>query len=312
MTRYSTHRRSRWLIIGGAGFIGGHLVDVLASDTTVVVVDNFSTGNYRNASARYLRADVRERARIAQIIKSAQPDVIVGAWTLRLLQCLENPQLGNAVNSVGALNILEGWRKTDALFVLLSTGSVYGHGSSLNTESCPTFPNTVYVVSKLATESYVNSYSARYGLESVILRLHSVYGPRQDHSRIGGVVSIFVNKCINNKPPIVYGNGRQTRPFLFVQDAVKAIIRSSAIKAARGLTINVAGEKAYSINELAAIVLKNTSKKIKPIYTPYGNRPHVMHFRPSLERAHKILHFTPRIDLETGLRITIDHFRSQS
>lgn len=300
-------------MIGGSGFIGGHLVDQLIQNgDSVVVVDNFSLGHYRNPAARYVKVDVRDGKKLLQVIKSIRPDVVVGAWAVRLLQCLEDPILGIDVNCRGAVNVLESIRRTDSQLIYLSTGSVYGHGfSGLNREDGPTTPNTTYGASKLAAEAYVNAYAGTYGTDSVILRLHCVFGPRQDYSRYGGVVAIFVNRLLSHKPPIIYGNGLQTRPFLYVQDAVRAILLSTVIKKARGCTINIAGKKPYSINHLAQLTLKHTASKHDPIHVDVGNRPHVMHFRPSLVNARTILRFNPSIDLPQGLQATIDQMRSE-
>jgi len=302
----------RWLVIGGSGFIGGHLVDQLIQNgDSVVVVDNFSLGHYRNPAARYVRVDVRDGKKLSRVVKSIRPDVVVGAWAVRLLQCLEDPMLGIDVNCRGAVNVLEAIRRIDGQLIYLSTGSVYGHGlSGLNKEDGPTIPNTTYGASKLAAEAYVNAYASTYGIDSVILRLHCVFGPRQDYSRYGGVVAIFVNRLLSHKPPVIYGNGRQTRPFLYVQDAVRAIVLSCVTKNARGCTINIAGKKHYSINHLAQLALKHTTSRHDPIHVAVGNRPHVMHFRPSLVNARTILRFSPLVDLPEGLQTTIEQMRS--
>lgn len=303
----------RWLVIGGAGFIGGHLVDhLIDAGESVVVFDNFSTGHHKNPAAKYLKLDVREKTKLSHAVKSTKPDVVVGTWTVRLLQCFQNPYLANSVNCLGTLNVLESMRHTDALFINLSTGSVYGHGSSgLNKEDGPTIPNTTYGVGKLAAESYVRAYAEAYGTKNVILRLHSVFGPRQDYSRYGGVVAIFIKRILTGKPPIIYGDGLQTRPFLFVHDAVRAIMLSSVAKEAQGLAINIAGIKPYSINNLARLALKYAASgsKLKPVHVDLPNRPHVEYFRPSLELAHMILSFKPQIQFHEGLRITVDQMR---
>ncbi len=283
---------------------------VVAGDS-VVVVDNFSMGNYRNPSAKYLRIDVRDGRKISQAIKSTRPNVVVGAWTVRLLQCVEDPLLSNSVNCLGALNILEAVRRTDSKFIYLSTGSVYGHGSvGLNREDGPTSPNTIYGASKLAAESYVGAYVDTYGIESVILRLHSVFGPRQDSSRYGGVVSIFIHKALRNRPLTIYGSGKQTRPFLFVQDAVRAILLSDR-KGALGHTINIAGRRSYAINYLARLTLKYLGSNRKSIHIDIGNRPHVKHFHPSILKVRQTLLFSPQIDFRDGLRLTINQMRQQ-
>jgi len=304
-------KKNGWLVIGGAGFIGSNLVeDLLKANQSVVVADNFSMGHNKIEGADYLRIDVRNRRMISQVIRSGRFGVIVGAWATRLLQSLENPFLANDVNSLGTLNVLEAVRQTDSAFIYLSTGSVYGLGSvGLNKENGPTVPSTTYGVSKLAAEAYARTYNSDYGLRTVILRLHSVYGPRQDTTRYGGVAAIFIKRILTGRPPIIIGDGHETRPFLFVNDATKAILLSSNTKKANGQTINVAGAKSYSIAHLANLVLKLTNSNLKPIHMNV-DRPHVAHFHSSLENARKILGFTPEVNLQEGLRRTIEQAKA--
>ena len=301
----------RWLVIGGAGFIGSNLVEeLLRGNKDVVVVDNFSMGHNWIEGAKYLRVDVRNRRMISRIIRSGRFDVVVGAWATRLLQSLENPFLANNVNSLGALNVLDVVRRTDSAFIYLSTGSVYGLGSvGLNKENGPTVPSTTYGVSKLAAEAYVRTYNLDYGLRTVILRLHSVYGPRQDTTRYGGVAAIFIKRILTGRPPTIIGDGRETRPFLFVNDATKAILLASSTKKANGQTINVAGAKSYSIAQLAKLVLRLTNSNLKPVHMNV-DRPHVKHFHSSLDNARKILGFTPKVNLQEGLRRTIEQAKA--
>ncbi len=305
-----TNEKERWLVIGGAGFIGGHLVERLVkTGGKVAVIDNFSMGRNRVSGAEYLRIDVRDKQKISRVIKMGKFHVIVGAWSTRLLQSFEDPFLDSAVNSRGSLNVLEAIRQSDSAFIYLSTGSVYGHGSgSVNKEVGPTIPNTAYGVSKLSAESYARVYASSHGINTVILRLHSIYGPRQDSSRFGGVVAIFISRVLSGRAPIIFGDGRQSRPFLFVQDAVRAILLAAASKSADGETINIAGEKSHTINYLAKLVLEYTNSNLKPVHR-LVDRPQVKRFNPDLQKARKILGFRPHASFEEGLRLTINQAR---
>jgi len=303
--------KDRWLIIGGAGFIGSNLIEeLLKLNKTVVAIDNFSMGHNRIEGAEYIRMDVRNLKMVSRVIRSGRFHVVVGAWATRLLRSLENPMLANHVNSLGTLNVLDAVRRTDSAFIYLSTGSVYGLGSvGLNKENGPTVPTTTYGVSKLAAEAYARTYNFTYGLKTTILRLHSVYGPRQDATRYGGVVAIFIKRILAGRPPIIIGDGRETRPFLFVDDATRAILLSSKSRKAIGQTINVAGAKSYSIYHIAKLILRLTKSNLKPIHMNV-DRPHVAHFHSSLEIARKLLGFTPEVNLREGLRRTIEHTTS--
>ncbi len=296
----------RWLVIGGAGFIGGHLVDeLIGANASVTVVDNYSMGHYRNPKAKYYRVDVRNRKAILRVVKKCECEVTVGAWATRLLLSTQQPILANDVNALGTLNVLDALLSTDSKYVHLSTGSVYGYGSKrLNLESGPTVPNSVYGVSKLAGESYVSVYSKTYGLHAITLRLHSVYGPRQASTRYGGVVAIFVNRVLHGKPPVIFENGKETRPFLYVQDAVRAIRLASSYNGLVSTAVNVAGKRSHSTNHVARLVLQSTGSNLKPVNRTV-KRPTVDHFHSSIDLAEKLLGFSPVVGLKTGILLTI-------
>ena len=210
------------------------------------------------------------------------------------------------MNALAVLNVLDAIARTDSLYIHLSTGSVYGHGGKTrNRESGPTVPSSTYGVSKLAGESYVRVYSETYGMKAVMLRLHSVYGPRQNAGRYGGVAAIFIQNVLNNQPPVVFGDGNDTRSFLYVQDSVRSILLAASEKRALGLAINIAGQRSYSINYLAQLIMRLRNSNLRPLHKTVRG-PAVRHFHSSLRRAWDLLNFKSEIDLRRGLSLTID------
>jgi len=299
------------LVTGGAGFIGSHLVDRLIKEGhKVVVVDNLSTGKKENLNpkAKFYKADIRG-LKISQIFKKEKPEVVYHlAAQVDVRKSVENPIESAKVNILGSLNILENCKKFKIKkFIFPSSAGVYGEAKNLPIkENYPLNPIAPYSIGKLAIEKYLSFYQTQ-GLPFVSLRYANIYGPRQSGSGEGSVVAIFINKILKGEKPVVFGNGNQTRDFLYVDDAVKAAI--SALKAKSGSIYNVGTNKEITINSLLELILKILNKKIKPIYKPL-RKGEIIKSRIDYSKIKKELGWQPKDDLKEGLKKTIEWFKS--
>src|SRR3989344_887736 len=216
------------LVTGGAGFIGSNLVDWLIRERhLVVVVDNLSTGNKKNLNprAKFCKMNVQS-SRIGKVFKDFRPQAVFHyAAQTDVRKSWEDPLTDARDNILGSLNLLEACRNYKVKkFVFASTGgALYGEASQIPTsETYPANPISAYGAAKLSVEHYLHAYHAVYGLSVIVLRLANVYGPRQDGKGEAGVVGIFSRTLLQGKEPILYGNGTQTRDFVFVEDVVQA------------------------------------------------------------------------------------------
>ena len=302
---------NRVLVTGGAGFIGSHLVDRLVDEGfEVVVLDNFSTGNLENLRShigkenfRIIKGDVRNKTDVKEAVEDVDCIFHLAAIVSVELS-VKNPLLVNEVNVCGTLNILEESLKLNLKrFVYLSSCAVYGDPMYLPIdEKHPTKPLSPYGVSKLAAEHYCIAFYKVYGIQTVCLRLFNVYGPRQSKGPYSGVISRFIDRLKCGKPPIIYGDGEQTRDFIFVDDVVDACLRAMNCRNCVGESINVGSGVETSINELARIISGLFGmQKIKPVYT----KPRIGEVGRScadMDKAEKLLGLKPKVSLEEGLR----------
>lgn len=261
------------LVTGGAGFIGSHLVErLLKEDYSVVVVDDLSSGKTENLDLRnrrllFLRGDIRDR----EFIKKALKDVEVVFHLAALVDVafsVQNPMVVNQVNVCGSLNILEESIKNNVKkFIYASSCAVYGEPLYLPIdEEHPTNPLSPYAVSKLAVEKYCQVFNRLYGFKTVCLRLFNVYGPRQESEFYSGVISQFIRRLRSGEPPIIFGDGLQTRDFVYVLDVVDAFYKAMISGVCVG-EINVGSGMETSIKELARILIEKFGlKSVKPIY----------------------------------------------
>jgi UDP-glucose 4-epimerase len=235
------------LVTGGAGFIGSHLVDaLLARGDSVVAVDDLSTGREKNLSAaleggaELTVADITQAASVEALVSDFRPDAIFHlAAQADVRRAVREPSFDAMVNVIGTIAVLEAARRADtARLVFASTGgAIYGEGVGRELplpEDAARLPDSPYGQSKLAAEGYVDYYRRVHGLQAVSLRLGNVYGPRQDPFGEAGVVAIFCGRITEGKPPIVYGDGRQTRDYVYVDDVVAAMLAAESMLAEEG------------------------------------------------------------------------------
>ncbi len=299
---------ARWLVTGGAGFIGSHLVETLvASGEPVRVLDNFSTGRWENLSAvrdqiEVIEGDIRDPLAVQQAVEGAEVVAHLAA-IVSVERSLQNPQETMDVNTGGTLNLLEAARQAGvSRFLFASSAAVYGDHSELPLrEDLPLRPLSPYAASKVAGEALCHAYRAAYGLPTVILRFFNIYGPRQDPcSPYSGVISIFAGRMRDGRPPIVYGDGLQTRDFVYVGDGVAALIRAGKQDGAVGAVVNVARGEETSVLRLVTLLNQTLGAALEPEFAP----PRAGEIRRSAgdpRRARSILGWQPTVGLAEGL-----------
>jgi UDP-glucose 4-epimerase len=299
------------LVTGGAGFIGSNLVDVLALTNEVTVVDNLSTGSMENiqhhvdnGAIHFVEADIRDLDRMYELTKNI--DLIFHLAVQCVRVSLHDPKLVHEVDATGTLNLCIAASKNRVQkLVYTSSAEAYGNGKIIPiAEDHPLESNTVYGAAKLSGELYLGVYRRTYGLPSVVLRLFNTYGPREHFEGLyGEVIPRFVVRAMNGLPPVIFGDGEQTRSYLEVSDTVRAIVLASDCDAAIGETINIGGEEEITVNNLAKTILQLLGKenRITPEYA--APRPgEILRHSADMSKARKLLGFKPEFDLRDGIR----------
>jgi UDP-glucose 4-epimerase len=254
----------RALVTGGAGFIGSHIVEELLKDgLEVISLDNYSGGKRENLSDFHSNPRFKEVSCDVTDLESLKPhfdgvDVVFHEAVSKMTVCLKDPRRDLEINAKGTFNLLELARDHGVKkFVHASTGSVYGEAKYYPTdEEHPLNPTSYYGVSKLAAEKYVRAFSHLYGMNTTMLRYYHVYGPRQESSDVGGVVSIFARRAMEGKPLIIYGDGTQLRSFTYVKDVVAINKLVAVTPGTKGEAYNCASGIKVTIRELAEAVLE--------------------------------------------------------
>ena len=296
---------------GGAGFIGSHLVDWLAvDDAKVAVLDNFSTGKIKNIEKHLrdkkihlVKGDVCNFRLVKNLV--SEVDAVVNlAAIVSVPYSIENPLLVHNVNATGTLNLLKASLDSDVKrFVQASSAAVYGEAETLPVREDSVFrPVSPYAVSKIAAENYARVFSCVYGLETVCLRFFNVFGPRQAYNPYSGVITIFTNELLHDRPPIVFGDGEQTRDFVSVHDVVSCCMLALTKEGIGGEAFNVSSGKATTVNELVRLLQKMTSKSnLEPTHmNPRCGE--IRHSWSSIDKARTVLGYNPMVSLDEGLK----------
>jgi len=304
------------LVTGGAGFIGSHTVDALIRNgAEAVIIDNLATGRKKNLNpkAKFYKIDIQS-PKISQIFEKEKPEIVFHyAAQIDAENSLKNP-IGDAdINILGSLSILNNSleHKAQKIIFASSGGAIYGSADLLPTpDDYQPKPDLPYGVAKLAIENYLHLYKRKFGLSYVSLRYSNVYGPRQTSQEEGGVVAIFIDKILKGNSPAIYGDGKQTRDFLYVEDAVNAAILALKPRNVTGFShYNVSTGKETSFNELLELISQKIGRTLKSIYGPkrkYETR------RSCLDNSKikKDLGWQPKYNLEEGLKKTIEWFKA--
>jgi len=261
------------IVTGGAGFVGSHLTELLIKNGHFpVIIDNLNTGKFKyikkfvdEGKADFIKLDIRNFSKLMKLPKCSA--VIHLAAIASVLESIDNPSFVNDVNVNGTLNMLEFCRKKNIKkFIFTSSAAIFGNNESKITESSPTIPTTVYGSSKLTGEQYCRIYSELFGITTIILRPFNIYGPRQNDT-YAGVITKFLTRLSKNKPPIIFGTGKQTRDFIHVHDVARAFFLALRYNKTKFDVFNLGTGKSTSINTLARYFLNNTKNhSIKPIY----------------------------------------------
>jgi UDP-glucose 4-epimerase len=296
------------LVTGGAGFIGSHLVDkLIAQGHKVVVVDNLSSGKREqvNGKAMFYENDILDSA-LGSIFEKERPEAVFHlAAEVSVRKSIEDPIKGASTNILGFLNVFEQCKKFGIEKVVFAStgGAMYGEADEFPTpETSLSKPASPYAISKLAGEMYAQYYINLFDIPVVILRLANVYGPRQDGEGEAGVVAIFKNALAQEVAPTIFGNGTQTRDFVFVEDVVSAHI--AALEHSVSGVFNVGGGKETLINELLEKMQKIAGTALSPSFAKARageQQKSCLH----IAKAQKELEWNPQYSLEDGLEKTI-------
>jgi len=305
------------LVTGGAGFIGSHLVEMLVSEgCKVAVLDNLSSGNYRNlkhleGQISLFKDDIRNQQALNAAAKGCEVIFHLAA-VVSVPQTIEDPVDSAAVNDMGSLFILETARQQKARRVVFASScAVYGDDLRLpKQEDMAPKPQSPYAVQKLASEYYASVYHELYGLETAVLRYFNVYGPRQDPSSpYSGVISIFMTKALQQAPALIYGDGSQSRDFIYVQDVVRANLLAATAKGVSGQAINIGSGSSVTINHLWNAICAQSGQNLKPKYAP--KRPgDIVESLAAIDSAKTLLGFEPETSFEKGLKSTFEWYRN--
>jgi UDP-glucose 4-epimerase len=310
----------RILVAGGAGFIGSHIADkLLAIGAEVTVLDNLSTGRMENLeqhkhnkNLHFVKGDIRNAKQVKAAVKNAEA-VFNDAAVVSVRLSIDNPMLVNEVNVNGALNLLKASVDSGVeRFVQASSASVYGDAETLPiAEDTRLKPISPYAVSELAAESYAKAFHKVYGLQTVCLRYFNVYGPRQSYSPYTGAITIFMNQLLNNQPITIFGDGEQTRDFVYVEDVASANMLALTRKEAVGEILNIATGAATSVNMLVKTLMKIVDgARTEPRHLE-PKSGEIKHSRASIDKAKRILGYKPIFTVDRGLEQLVKWYTSR-
>ena len=303
----------KFLVTGGAGFIGSHIIEeLLRQEKEVVCIDNFVTGKEENIAAFVKNKNFKLAPVDITDLKAIQPyfngvDVVFHNAASKCTVCRENPLRDLEVNAGGAWNVFEASRLANVEKVIhASTGSVYGEAVQAQDESHPYKPVSFYGVSKLAGERYPEAFHQYYGMRYSIIRYFHVFGPRQDSTDKGGVIPIFIRKALNNEPITIFGNGKQVRHFTYVKDDVDANFILANTTKTDGEAYNVANDVKITILDLAEWIIRLTKSNSRIIHKPF-RKGDIRWFEVKSEKVKKFgVSYT---DFDAALHSTIEWYR---
>jgi len=311
------------VVTGGAGFLGSHLCDKLMGYglEKLIIVDDFSIGKERNIenlrkmeNVSVQKLDASNYKLMSKLYEKENVDVTFNLAVIPLPFSLIKPKetIDTNVLITSTLCELLRSRKYETL-IHISSSEAYGtavYKHKPMDENHPTFPTTPYAASKLACDHIVLSYHKIFGLDMAIVRPFNMYGPRQNEKSYAAVIPITISRILSGKPPIIHGDGLQTRDYTYVEDVAEIIPRFYEVSSTRGRVINIAGGKEISIKELIYLIMDLMDYSENVIYTdprPGDVRRHL----GDISLARKLIGYSPKTDYETGLRKTIDWYKKQ-
>ena len=309
---------SRYLVTGGAGFIGSHLVDRLVeAGETVRVVDDLSTGHRQNliqhdvGALEFIEADLAQPGVASRAVEGIDYVLHIAAIP-SVPRSVKDPVTSHRANVDATLLLLEAARVAEVKrFVFASSSSVYGDSPTLpKHEKMPTNPLSPYALQKLIGEEYGQLFNSLYGLDTVALRFFNVFGPRQDPSSpYSGVISLFTAALSEGRQPTIHGDGRQTRDFTYVSDVASGVIDASTAAGVSGMVMNLAPGGQVSLNSLFEVLRDLIGVDLEPLYGP-PRKGDVRDSQADNTLARQLLGFDPQVTVEEGLRRTVEWYRT--
>lgn len=317
--KYPFPKDSRFLVTGGAGFIGSNLVErIIGLVHEVIILDNFSTGKEENIKAfmnnpnfKLIEGDIRNIDDCRTACKNADY-VLHQAALASVPRSVANPIAANEVNVAGTLNMLTAARECNVKrFVYASSSSVYGDEPSLpKVEDRLGKPLSPYAVSKITCEHYAKNFYDLFGLQTVGLRYFNIFGENQDpDSEYSAVIPVFIKKLLSNKSPTIYGDGMHSRDFTYVENVIQANLKAClAGEEACGEVFNIACGDTITLNDLYLKLCKLLDVNIEPIYASerYGD---IKHSNADVSKAKRVLGYCPEYDLDAGVELSIDWYK---
>ncbi|MGE5401749.1 MAG: SDR family oxidoreductase [Ignavibacteriales bacterium] len=304
------------VITGGAGFIGSHIAEYwIGQNAGVYVIDNLRSGHQKNIDClpgvHFVKGSITDRDLVFSVLQDADYVHHLAAM-ISVPESVEKPQECVEINVMGLLNVLDAAREHKVKKVVhSSSAAVYGDNpESPKLTTMRPVPKSPYGITKLDGEYYLDMYSESFNLGTVSLRYFNVFGPRQDpRSQYAAAIPIFVSKALLNEPITIYGDGEQTRDFVFVKDVVNANVLAATTPNTSGV-FNVANGSAISIKDLAELIIKETNSRSRIIFEK--ERPgDIKHSLASISDTKEKLGFRPQFNLIDGLKQTISYFVGQ-
>ena len=307
---------SKYLVTGGAGFIGSHLTEELVRrGHTVRVADSLITGKRSNLDhikgVDFLEGDLADEPFARRAVEGIDY-VLHQAAIPSVPRSVKDPITSNRANVDATLNVLVAARDARVKrLVFAGSSSAYGNTPTLpKHEAMPTNPLSPYALQKVIGEQYLQMFTTLYGLETVSIRYFNVFGPRQDPSSpYSGVISVFATALIESRSPTIYGDGEQTRDFTYVANVVDGVLRACEAKDASGEVINVATAGRISLNDLFRTMREIVGAQVEPTYVE-SRAGDVRDSQADISKAKRLLGYTPTVSFEEGLRQTIAWYRS--
>ena len=311
---------SKVLVTGGAGFIGSNLTEALLKQGyRVRVLDNFSTGKKENLvfnenfpSLEVVEGNICDLALCREAIRDTEY-VFHQAALPSVQRSVEDPLTSNSVNGGGTLNILLAARDGGVKRVIYaSSSSVYGDTPTLpKVEEMPSTPLSPYALQKYIGEQYCRLFFQLYGLQTVSLRYFNIFGPKQDpKSLYSAVIPSFIDALLESRPPIVFGDGEQSRDFTYIDNVVQANLLAMAAKETHGEAMNIACGEKTSLNQLLSILQKALGSNISPVYQE-PRMGDVRHSLADISKGKQFLNYIPKVGIEVGLIKTVEYFKKQ-
>ena len=309
---------AHYLVTGGAGFIGSHLTEELVRrGHTVRVADSLMTGKRSNldhiSGVEFLEGDLADLPFAHRAVKGVEY-VLHQAAIPSVPRSVKDPVTSNRANVDTTLNVLVAARDGGVRrLVFAASSSAYGDTPTLpKHENMPASPLSPYALQKVIGEQYLQMFTRLYALETVSIRYFNVFGPRQDPSSpYSGVISVFATALLENRSPMIYGNGEQTRDFTYVANVVDGVLRACEATGASGDVINVATGGRISLNELFRTMRTLAGGTVEPTYTD-SRAGDVRDSQADISKARRILGYEPVVSFEEGLRRTVDWYKSAS